>query len=1050
MNYLFWLLLLGLSTSTSLAQTIFRIDSLPPQGVLLDKGWRWHAGDNPEWAKSDFEDAKWQAINPALDIHDLPQVRQAQMGWFRLKLQVDSTILQQALALAIRQVGASEIYLDGRVIYRLGVVSNVPEQEQTANLKGEVYSFQLNGQHTHQLAIRYSFTTANFYHNIDGWSNPCLALQLQSSNQAHIDQLYGTLIPFILDFVMSSLYLLLGVTFLFFYFSFNTRKPYLFFGLYAIGQLIAYIFFLLRLRPTSTSFDALCYLVGFVLINIFILFQLAGTYELYNRPKGVAFYGLVCYAVLTVPGMLLFYNDAWMVNTGLYLLSTLDLLRQYWYGMKTRQAGARTLFVTLLIFSVFFLPSLALRLAGQGNLAYIFVSIGMFVGPIGYSLFLAGEFARTAHTLRKRVVEVEELSTEKQQILLTQNEILERQVEARTAELSHKNQELVVEAALERVRSRSLAMHSSEELKQVITLVFNQLNQLDIAITDGSAVIALLSEGSRDLIHWTANPDRISEATSFRLPYIDHPANNRYWEARENRLGFVAESLTFDEKNSYWEQILRVSDYQYLPEATKQWIFASPGYAYSIAIEKHSSLFIDSFQGKMYTEQENDILRRFARVFEQAYVRFLDLQKAETQVREAQIETALERVRSRSLAMQHSNELQEVITLVFQQLNQVQITIDGAAILGVYTENAREVVHWTVNPSQTVKATCFKVPYFDHPFTNAIYEAAEKGMDFVTQSLSFDEKNNYFKVLFTHTDYRYLPDEVKQLIYGAESYTLYVAFEKYTCLMLDSYVGKIYSEHDISILKRFARVFDQAYTRFMDIQKAEAQAREAVRTASLDRVRAQIASMRTTQDLTRIPPLIWQELTTLGVPFIRCGVFIIDQQQEQIHTFLSRPDGNAIATFKTPFATPGLLADALPHWRNKQIYTTHWDEADLLVQAQVLIRQGVIASPEAYLTDHQPTSLYLHLLPFMQGMLYVGNDASPLTEDQINVLQLLADAFSTAYARYDDFTQLESAKQLADSTLSELRAAQTNSFRRRKWRVWVNLPLASPTKFRTL
>jgi hypothetical protein len=86
MNYLFWLLLLGLSTSAGLAQPVFRIDSLPPKGVLLDKGWRWHAGDNPEWAKSDFEDAKWQAINPALDIHDLPQVRQAQMGWFRLKL----------------------------------------------------------------------------------------------------------------------------------------------------------------------------------------------------------------------------------------------------------------------------------------------------------------------------------------------------------------------------------------------------------------------------------------------------------------------------------------------------------------------------------------------------------------------------------------------------------------------------------------------------------------------------------------------------------------------------------------------------------------------------------------------------------------------------------------------------------------------------------------------------------------------------------------------------------------------------------------------------
>ena len=46
--------------------------------------------------------------------------------------------------------------------------------------------------------------------------------------------------------------------------------------------------------------------------------------------------------------------------------------------------------------------------------------------------------------------------------------------------------------------------------------------------------------------------------------------------------------------------------------------------------------------------------KRFAKVFEQTYTRFLDLQKAEAQAREAQIELALERVRARSMAMHQS------------------------------------------------------------------------------------------------------------------------------------------------------------------------------------------------------------------------------------------------------------------------------------------------------------------------------------------------------------------------------------------------------------
>src|SRR6185369_5589864 len=103
-----------------------------------------------------------------------------------------------------------------------------------------------------------------------------------------------------------------------------------------------------------------------------------------------------------------------------------------------------------------------------------------------------------------------------------------------------------------------------------------------------------------------------------------------------------------------------------------------------------------------------------------------------------------------------------------------------------------------------------------------------------------------------------------------------------------------FSEEAKKLIKRFANVFDLTYTRFLDLQKAEANAREAMRRAALDRIRADIASMRTVNDLDRITPLIWNELTILGLPFIRCGVFIMDNAQKLIHTFLSTHDGKAI------------------------------------------------------------------------------------------------------------------------------------------------------------
>jgi len=48
-----------------------------------------------------------------------------------------------------------------------------------------------------------------------------------------------------------------------------------------------------------------------------------------------------------------------------------------------------------------------------------------------------------------------------------------------------------------------------------------------------------------------------------------------------------------------------------------------------------------------------------------------------------------------------------------------------------------------------------------------------------------------------------------------------------------------------------------------------------------------------------------------------------------------------------------------------------------------------------------------------------------LNNDEIELIQHVADAFSTAYARYEDFNKLEAAKQQVENTLTDLKQAQT-------------------------
>ena len=168
--------------------------------------------------------------------------------------------------------------------------------------------------------------------------------------------------------------------------------------------------------------------------------------------------------------------------------------------------------------------------------------------------------------------------------------------------------------------------------------------------------------------------------------------------------------------------------------------------------------------------------------------------------------------------------------------------------------------------------------------------------------------------------------------------------------------------------------------------------------------------MCTTTDLERITPLIWNELTTIGVPFIRCGVFIMDEVQQQINVFLSTPEGKGVAAaFYLPFTANQETMQIVSHWNKKEMHSTHWDEAAFNDFTKVLGERGAITTGEKFLVESRPDDLYLHFLPFLQGMLYVGNTQS-LSHEHLPLVQALAEAFSTAYLRYEDFNKLELPK----------------------------------------
>ena len=568
--------------------------------------------------------------------------------------------------------------------------------------------------------------------------------------------------------------------------------------------------------------------------------------------------------------------------------------------------------------------------------------------------------------------------------------------------------EAQIEASLERVRSKTMAMHNSQDVGDTVATMFDELVRLRIE-TNRCGILIYNDTVSAEV--WTAKSNKNEKATLIigKLDLSIHPLLQGIYAAWKNKESFYTYPMIGDDLKKYYQAI---NDSQYYPTLFNMDALPEK--------EFHTDFFfaegsIFAFTGEPIAAKDSIIFKRFAGVFGQTYRRYLDLQKAEAQAREATIEAALEKVRGKAMAMHNSNDLSVTVSMVFTELRKLGINPIRCGVGLLNKESRKGQLYSAASSSDGDNLSLVGwVELSGHPDLEKIYDAWLLNEEYYPE-LSGEQLTSYYKLLLKGFQVTIPDSQDERKQYGT--------FLPFSVGCLYAWSENPYNDAEIKILKRFATIIDLTFRRYIELQKSEANAREAVKQAALDRIRADIASMRTINDLDRITPLIWNELTILGVPFIRCGVFIMDELQQLIHTFLSTPDGKAIAAFHLPYDTPGSIGKVVSNWNEKKSYVDHWDEEEFMQFAEILVQQGALVSAEPYLKTIPHGGFYLHFLPFLQGMLYVGN-STQLGEEEISLIQSIADAFSTAYARYEDFNKLEAAKKQVDTTLNELQVTQ--------------------------
>jgi signal transduction histidine kinase len=435
-------------------QVPFRIDSLPKQGILLDKGWKWHAGDNPDFAKADFDDSKWESIDPTKDLSDLSQIRQKPIGWFRIRILIDSIWLNKPLTFQVNQAIASEIFLNGKLLKKYGIVSS-KKDEIRGFLPQNFPIGTIFTQREQVIAVRFSVQPNLPYFN---YVYPYLVFQLRlnsTEGAAHI-QVDSFRHSHFRGF-NTGMFLLLGLVHIIFYLNFRRQRAYLFFAIALLSIGIGYMLTPFLLTENSIKVRAYVAVISYpLLFSFYGFFLYLAVWEMFFRRKNIIFWFLLSSTIIGPFVNVFFYKSGYLFLTSTMLLCSLETARIAYITYKTNGKVAVILFGQIIYFISFtlFLLMLLNIIPNPTLTSYWIVPnswtiqdltrwFSLVTIPFTLSWYFSKEFAFVSKDLEKKLEEVLQLSSEKQQILANQNLTLEKQVKERTAELIASQNQLI-------------------------------------------------------------------------------------------------------------------------------------------------------------------------------------------------------------------------------------------------------------------------------------------------------------------------------------------------------------------------------------------------------------------------------------------------------------------------------------------------------------------------------------------------------------------------------------------------------------------------------
>ena len=386
------------------------------------------------------------------------------------------------------------------------------------------------------------------------------------------------------------------------------------------------------------------------------------------------------------------------------------------------------------------------------------------------------------------------------------------ELEQKRKAVEAQNRELEIESALERVRAVAMGMMQPDDLLEICKVQFNELKQLGFGELR-NALIGIFHDEENYFTDYDYSD--FSGGAITPIPYhknkvVDN-AVRRMKSSHDAYTEFVVEGDELEEWKAFRKANGEYADIRITDTKSLYYYF------YSI---ESGNIGISTFE--KISEVQLNILKRFRNVFDLAYKRYTDITTAEAQAREARIEVSLERVRAKAMSMHRSEDLQAAVAVVFDELQKLDLGVLRCGI-SVLNKDKRCGKVWltSTDDGKTVEVTGDE-PFDIHPLLHGAFEAWLKQEDFY-YVLEGNDLANYYKAV---KNAAFMLPESQSLVLETKG-RQYCFVAVYNSGGLFAFQDIAFTDDAKKIMCRFAAVFDLTYKRFLDLQKAEAQALRA-------------------------------------------------------------------------------------------------------------------------------------------------------------------------------------------------------------------------------